>query len=479
MLRRYLISLIILFTTTVSAQYDVNIRINESNINELFRIVTDAHGLNYGEVNHYSTGLQAWYGNLDNATVNINTNNNVQINTNFAVVGQISLPWFGSFPSAIHVSPFINGSINIVGSQSDGYTLRFDPGHLVVGPLPLTELPDIDVNIGSELLPNWLSGFFTTSVPQLTTTSSEIVAGFNVAGSDYMTITNNINGTNNSGVITVAGQQKYAPHSKEVSGSVTLSAIDQVVDGKTYVFSNWSTGSSSRTISVSSPGEYVANFTQVLAASITGPTSLQTTQNGTYTCSASGGSTPYSYQWQIKYLDVIPPEANLTNDERAFILNPLPGAPPSGTWFNVGSNSSTFVRTAPINGDYRTFQVRCKVTDNASELVTSNIITTHYVGGAKKNDVEEEQLVLKHSVGNYPNPFNPQTTISYTLPEPSNVSLKIYNSIGKEVTTLVNGYENAGSHQVSFDGNTLASGIYFYVFQAGSFHKTGKMLLLK
>ena len=86
---------------------------------------------------------------------------------------------------------------------------------------------------------------------------------------------------------------------------------------------------------------------------------------------------------------------------------------------------------------------------------------------------------------NYPNPFNPATTIKYALPEASNVTLEIYNVVGQVVRTLVADHQNAGRYVVQWDatnesGNSLSSGIYFYRLQAGGeFLEVKKMLLLK
>ncbi|MGO9482602.1 MAG: T9SS type A sorting domain-containing protein [Candidatus Kryptoniota bacterium] len=80
---------------------------------------------------------------------------------------------------------------------------------------------------------------------------------------------------------------------------------------------------------------------------------------------------------------------------------------------------------------------------------------------------------------NYPNPFNPSTTINYQLPMNSHVTLNVYDILGREVATLVNEKENAGSYSVKFDGSRLASGVYFYRLTAGSFISVKKLVVLK
>jgi hypothetical protein len=81
---------------------------------------------------------------------------------------------------------------------------------------------------------------------------------------------------------------------------------------------------------------------------------------------------------------------------------------------------------------------------------------------------------------NYPNPFNPATVISYSLPYDGNVTLKVYNVLGSEVSTIVNGYQQAGIHTVNFDASALSGGVYFYKLQAGnSFNSVKKMVFTK
>jgi gluconolactonase len=80
---------------------------------------------------------------------------------------------------------------------------------------------------------------------------------------------------------------------------------------------------------------------------------------------------------------------------------------------------------------------------------------------------------------NYPNPFNPSTTISYQIPALSHASLKIYDLMGRHVATLVDEVKKAGSYSLEYNAVNLASGIYFYQLKTGSFSQTKKMILSK
>jgi len=80
---------------------------------------------------------------------------------------------------------------------------------------------------------------------------------------------------------------------------------------------------------------------------------------------------------------------------------------------------------------------------------------------------------------NYPNPFNPSTTISYSLPQSGWVQLKVYDLLGREVSSLVNEEQSLGNYKVEFNANNFTSGIYFYKLQSGSFTETKKLILLR
>ena len=80
---------------------------------------------------------------------------------------------------------------------------------------------------------------------------------------------------------------------------------------------------------------------------------------------------------------------------------------------------------------------------------------------------------------NYPNPFNPTTNIKFSIPTQGFVTLKVFNSLGKEVATLVNGNTNVGTYEVDFDAGSLTSGVYFYRLQSDNFTETKRMMLIK
>ncbi|MGN8225295.1 T9SS type A sorting domain-containing protein [Gracilimonas sp. BCB1] len=94
--------------------------------------------------------------------------------------------------------------------------------------------------------------------------------------------------------------------------------------------------------------------------------------------------------------------------------------------------------------------------------------------------VEDEGFPHTFALKNaYPNPFNPTTTIGYTIPDAENVRLTVYNLVGQKISTLVNEKQSAGTHQIDFDASQLSSGIYFYRLEAGGQVLVKKMTLLK
>ena len=154
----------------------------------------------------------------------------------------------------------------------------------------------------------------------------------------------------------------------------------------------------------------------------------------------------------------------------------------------ISQVTSTFTQfIVPI--DYSTLEVpdsayiQFSVADTSSEgtggIGSYAIIDDLSFGGP--TDVNDNQVIVNtYELGqNYPNPFNPSTQISFSLPEATFITLKVFNSLGEEVTTLVNGFENAGLKTVTFNASDLPSGIYYYRIQTDNYVETKKMILLK
>lgn len=85
----------------------------------------------------------------------------------------------------------------------------------------------------------------------------------------------------------------------------------------------------------------------------------------------------------------------------------------------------------------------------------------------------------KVKIGNYPNPFNPTTTLQFTLPSAMDITLRVYDILGRHVSTLVNHRMDAGTHQVAFDGSDLSSGHYLYLLETDTENITGRMVIMK
>lgn len=151
---------------------------------------------------------------------------------------------------------------------------------------------------------------------------------------------------------------------------------------------------------------------------------------------------------------------------------------------NSSFTSNTTVLGSPGEANY---QYNRHVDNAAGCSLTTG---TAYTGGrpnitlvmnmAMNNGNNHESIPTRYDLAqNYPNPFNPVTKIKYALPLAGNVSIKIYDVLGKEVITLVNEYKKEGVYMVDFNAGNLASGIYFYKLESNGFVDTKKMILMK
>ena len=128
--------------------------------------------------------------------------------------------------------------------------------------------------------------------------------------------------------------------------------------------------------------------------------------------------------------------------------------------------------------------------DDVNRDIDTNVLIWNYVSeydlygiiGCEERATVNEYLQQKYNFNlnqNYPNPFNPSTQIQYALPEATQVTLEVFNSVGQKVMELVNGQQSAGYHTATFNASGLSSGVYFYKLSTSSFINTKKMLLIK
>jgi photosystem II stability/assembly factor-like uncharacterized protein len=104
------------------------------------------------------------------------------------------------------------------------------------------------------------------------------------------------------------------------------------------------------------------------------------------------------------------------------------------------------------------------------------VVSTEPLAVDDNNNIIPTEYSLEQ---NFPNPFNPSTTIQFSIPEQSFVTLEIFNALGEKITTLVSKEFNAGNHKYEWNPETQPGGIYFYKLQAGNFTVTKKMILIK
>jgi hypothetical protein len=128
------------------------------------------------------------------------------------------------------------------------------------------------------------------------------------------------------------------------------------------------------------------------------------------------------------------------------------------------------------NGSFET------IINNYPDHILSNFALAEISGRnaiIKKSSIQTNILSDEYSISNYPNPFNPVTTIYYSIPIDQKVTIKVYDILGKEIKILVNEMKAAGKHQINFDASQLASGVYIYSIQTENYLASKKMILMK
>jgi len=145
---------------------------------------------------------------------------------------------------------------------------------------------------------------------------------------------------------------------------------------------------------------------------------------------------------------------------------------------NVNANDSSFSYTLPlITPD----QCKVKIVDESNDLIfdeSDSVFTIDILPSVE--DYYGDGLPTEYNLSqNFPNPFNPSTTIYYSIPQLSFVTLKVYDVLGNEVAVLFNAEKQSGYYEAEFNSINLVSGVYFYKLQALNFVEIKKMILLK
>ncbi len=150
--------------------------------------------------------------------------------------------------------------------------------------------------------------------------------------------------------------------------------------------------------------------------------------------------------------------------------------------FSPTDTVKLYTRPSRSDGDWTIIAQASNITNNTATFSNISDYGQFVVGlsqGISEVKTDSEIPLSFELFSNYPNPFNPTTTISWQMPKAGLVTLKIYDVLGREVTTLVNEEVSAGKHETVFNANRFSSGVYFYQLKAGEFVSTKKMILIK
>lgn len=191
----------------------------------------------------------------------------------------------------------------------------------------------------------------------------------------------------------------------------------------------------------------------------TGTSNLQLRLQRTFNSLAPGWTSSLCYGLcYADFIDVIPPPP-----DDPIILAPGQQDTMDVTWY------------VPNNG-ISTAKVRLFNVNNTSEFIERTFTVRRGTVGITPINSVVKNFELKQ---NYPNPFNPTTNINFSIPKNQNVSLKVYDMMGREVAELVNQFMQAGEYKADFNASNLTSGVYYYALKTDEFTSTKSMVLVK
>lgn len=309
----------------------------------------------------------------------------------------------------------------------------------------------------------------TTYTVQSNDKDTRLIAGLRKICS--VNFQNSFTGVGNGGVIKVNNTQYNSPTNQfdvvELN-PITGTAVYQVINEIGYTFNHWSDNSTTVTKTFN-PG-----ITQTYTAYYTGKP--LTTNRGLHTGTVY--NQPIVLYWNEH------PSIYVTQYQiwRQAKHNGVMGDPYLIATVNRGTTSyvdDEYNLTRSYTNDLLYYDVRpyYSVENIYSD---NNWFAVFGVLMPKTSDsTSVAEMELENSISNYPNPFNPETNISFSIKEAGHVNIKVFDLIGQQVAELVNEEKGAGSYSVRFDASKLPSGIYIYTINSGEFSQTRKMLLMK
>ncbi len=289
-----------------------------------------------------------------------------------------------------------------------------------------------------------------------------------------ITFQNNFVGVGHGGVITVNGNQVNSPATNNMvveQNAISAAATGTEINGIYYNLSNW-TDANNNIISTNDSATFYPGSNMTYTANYIGSPASNTISMG-YNIVVGQ---PITMHWTDN------PNPNVTYQ----IWRNIKGGSGAELIATVGRGVQTYtdygyIFTGTYTNDLLYYDVRQYYSVEGTysntnwQAVYGRIVPKAVVN----NNLNQGENITNYFVGCYPNPFNPSTIINYQLPEAGLISLKIFDSMGREVKTLVNEQKDKGSYNISFDASHLSSGVYFYRLRAGNFNSTKKMILMK
>ncbi len=390
----------------------------------------------------------------------------------------------------------VGGNVKIDGEtywrniDSDGYTASWRPSTF---PHQAEVQNGQTISIGGQNYSSNLLSWYKGATPDGSTNPHSLTVGIpewkaNLDLEYNVTFYASCPGASSNGVIKVAGVQRSSGYTANVwqsNNSLTAEGIQQAIGGIQYTFSKWEDNSTTnpRTFTVTDHGSHTVSYNPKPDA----PTSLYTSADPGDQVILCWEDNPNDY---VTEYDIYrSPDKNRPYVYAATVSKGTQQWT-DGAWRITSSYTDSLVHYriyAKFN--YDTYHVTSDPSNSVSAYAEPGGEAKRDVGSAKFVE-SKRHMPTECSIGNYPNPFNPSTTMFYQLVENSDVSLEVYDVSGRRVATVVDGQRSAGYHAKVWNakdnsGITLASGLYFYRFVARPIigHKpfvtSGKLLLMK